>query len=75
MVKNNFSRCCAKEIRRIWTRYGGPTGVLSYAGDCPTCGHFIGITRTPELEADLFLIDAGLEPLSKIKTNILFDKN
>lgn len=56
-VVNKFKKCCAREIKRIWSdpEHGGPMNIVRYEGKCPKCGHYIGLTQTSEEEAKEFL--------------------
>ena len=56
----DFKRCCAKEIKRLWDLLGGPMNVIRCEGNCPKCGHYIGLTQTSKEQAEEFLREFNL---------------
>lgn len=50
-----FKTCCKEEIKKIWKDNGGSMNVVSYTGECKSCGSFIGLTQTSKKEAEEFL--------------------
>lgn len=62
MKTNDFKKCCALEIQRLWQSAGGPMNIVHYQGKCPVCGHYIGLTWTSKEEADKFLERFSLMP-------------
>lgn len=59
-----FYKCCAEEIRRLWTENGGSMNIVHYVSSCPKCNHFIGLTQTDVKEANEFLEQYELEPIN-----------
>lgn len=53
MLKEEWKDCCRKEICRIWKEHP-PMELVHLITHCPDCGHFIGLTQTPEEEARKF---------------------
>ena len=54
-MKEDWKRCCKKEIKRLWKECGGSMNIVRYIGKCPECNHFIGLTQTTEKKAKEFL--------------------
>lgn len=55
-----FQKCCAEEIRHLWSTHGGPMGIIYYETACPSCKQYIGLTQTSEQEASEFLSNHNL---------------
>lgn len=60
MKTTEFKKCCASKIKSIWDKSISPMSVVRYEGKCDVCGHYIGLTETPVIEAKRFLEKFGL---------------
>jgi hypothetical protein len=56
-------KCCAEEVRRLWTSHGGSTTFVGGGGNCPICKGYIGLSATSEEQANEFLKEFDLEPI------------
>lgn len=57
------NKCCAEEVRRLWTSHGGSMSFVGGGGNCPICKGYIGLSATSEEQANEFLKEFDLEPI------------